>query len=299
MPQVGPEHIRGSLCALVTPFKDGAVDARAFADLVDWHIAEGTQGLVPCGTTGESPTLELDEHDQLIRTCIEAAAGRVPVIAGTGSNSTAAAIERSKEAQKAGADAIMLVAPYYNKPTQEGLYQHFKTIAEAIEIPVLLYNVPARTVTDIAVETVARLAEIPNIVGLKDATSDMSRVARHRADCGSDFILLSGEDPTAVEFVKQGGQGCISVTANAAPGLCAQMQTAALNGDFDTAQAIDAKLAALHKALFLETSPAPVKFALSLMGKCGEDVRLPLVAPMEATREKVRDALAQAGIVEG
>jgi len=298
MAQHGPEHFRGSLCALVTPFKDGAVDTRAYCELVDWHISEGTQGLVPCGTTGESPTLALDEHDKLVRTCVEVADGRVPVIAGTGSNSTAAAIERSIEAQRVGADAVMLVAPYYNKPTQEGLFQHFKTIAQAIDIPVILYNVPSRTVTDIAVETVGRLAEVPNIVGLKDATSDMARIAQHRALCGEDFVLLSGEDPTAVEFVEKGGQGCISVTANAAPKNCAELQAAAMSRDFETARTIDGKLDALHKAIFLETSPSPVKYALSLLGRCLEEVRLPLVTTTDATKSEVRKAMALAGILE-
>lgn len=275
------------------------MDSRAFAGLVEWHIAEGTHGLVPCGTTGEAPTLSLPEHDALVRLCVEVAGGRVPVIAGTGSNSTAAAIERTSEAEKAGADAVMLVAPYYNKPTQEGLYQHFRAIAQSTSLPVILYNVPARTVTDISVETVARLAEVPNIIGLKDATRDMGRIARHRKDCGEGFVLLSGEDATAVDFVEHGGQGCISVTANAAPALCSQMESAAVDGDFETARAVDEKLAALHDAIFLETSPSPVKYALSIMGKCSEEVRLPLVPPMDPTREKVREALALAGIAGG
>ena len=299
MPNLGPEHIRGSICALVTPFTDGAVDTRAFADLVEWHIAEGTHGLVPCGTTGEAPTLSLDEHDEVIRTCIETAGGRVPVIAGTGSNSTAAAIERTRKAEKAGADAALLVAPYYNKPTQEGLYQHFKAIAGSTGLPIILYNVPGRTVTDISVETVARLSEIPNIVGIKDATADLARVTHHRAACSEDFIQLSGEDATALAFNGAGGVGCISVTANVAPKLCAKLQEATLRGDKAEALALQDKLIDLHVALFLETSPSPTKYAMSVLGKCDEQLRLPLVPATEMTQVRVRKAMQAAGLIEG
>jgi len=299
MTHLGPQHFRGSICALVTPFTDGAVDKRAYADLVEWHIAEGTHGLVPCGTTGEAPTLTYDEHDEVIRLCVEVAGGKVPVIAGTGSNSTASAIERTRNAEKAGADAALLVAPYYNKPTQEGLYQHFKAIAGSTGLPVILYNVPGRTVTDISVDTVARLAEIPNIVGIKDATGDLARVSRHRRLCGPDFIQLSGEDATALAFNGAGGVGCISVTANAAPKLCARLQEATLRNDKDEALDLQGRLIALHDAIFLETSPSPIKYALSLLGKCGEDVRLPLVPTTAATRAKVKEAMEIAGLFGG
>ncbi len=297
MPQLGPAHIRGSLCALVTPFKDGAVDTRAFSELIEWHMDEGTHGLVPCGTTGESPTLSVEEQETLIRLCVERAGGKIPIVAGTGTNSTAVSIERTQRAEALGADAAMLVAPYYNKPTQEGLYQHFKAVAQATDLPVILYNVPGRTVTDISVETLARLSEIPNIVGVKDATADLARVSRQRAACGADFIQLSGEDATALAFNGAGGTGCISVTANAAPRLCSALQKATLASDMATALAVQDKLIALHDALFLETSPAPVKYALSVLGKCAEDVRLPLVPPTEATRARVREALETAGLL--
>ena len=299
MPNLGPEHIRGSFCALVTPFNDGAVDVRAYSALVDWHLAEGTHGLVPCGTTAESPTLSEDEQDALIATCVERAGGKVPVIAGTGTNSTAFSIKRTRRAEELGADAVMLVGPYYNKPTQEGLYQHFKAIAAETSLPVLLYNVPGRTVTNISVDTIARLSEIPNIVGVKDATADLARVTRQRAACGNDFIQLSGEDATALAFNSVGGVGCISVTANVAPGLCAQMQNASLRGDTETAMAIQDKLIELHDAIFLEASPSPVKYAMSVLGKCDEQVRLPLVPPTEATRVRVRKAMQTAGLIDG
>jgi 4-hydroxy-tetrahydrodipicolinate synthase len=299
MPQLGPEHIRGSICALVTPFSGEGVDMRAFADIAEWQMAQGTHGLVPCGTTGEAPTLSLAEHDEVIRICVEVAGGKVPVIAGTGSNSTASAIERTRNAEKAGADAVLLVAPYYNKPTQEGLYQHFKAVAGSTGLPVILYNVPGRTVTDISVETVARLAEISNIVGIKDATGDIARVTHHRKLCGEDFIQLSGEDATALAFNGAGGVGCISVTANAAPALCAKLQEATLRGDKGEALALQDKLIDLHEAIFLEASPSPVKYALSVLGKCDEQVRLPLVPPTEPTRARVRAAMQTAGLIGG
>lgn len=299
MTRLGPEHIRGSLCALATPFRDGALDLLAFSGLVQWHLAEGTGGLVPCGTTGESPTLSLDEQDLLISLCVKEAGGKVPVIAGTGSNSTAATIARTQAAEKLGADAAMLVAPYYNKPTQEGLYQHFKAVAEATALPLIIYNVPARTVTDVSVETLARLSKIPNIVGVKDATADLARVSRQRAACGTDFIQLSGEDATALAFNANGGVGCISVTANIAPGLCARMQEASLNGDDEKALALQDRLIGLHDALFLETSPGPLKYAMSVLGKCSEELRLPLVAPSADTKKKVHAALAAAGLIGG
>ena len=297
MPNFGPEHIRGSLCALLTPFQDGAVDARAYSDLIDWHLSEGTHGLVPCGTTGESPTLSEDEQDTLIRLCVDRASGKVPIVAGTGTNSTAFSIQRTRRAEELGVDAVMLVAPYYNKPTQEGLYQHFKTVAEATKLPVILYNVPGRTVTNISVDTLARLSEVPNIVGVKDATADLARVTRQRAACGIDFIQLSGEDATALAFNSAGGAGCISVTANIAPGLCSRFQEASLSGKTKEALALQDRLIGLHDAIFLETSPSPVKYALSLLGKCTEEVRLPLVPPTEPTRAKVKAALEAASVV--
>jgi len=297
MPNLGPEHIRGSLCALLTPFHDGAVDVRAYSALIDWHLREGTHGLVPCGTTGESPTLSEDEQDTLISICVERAGGKVPIVAGTGTNSTASSIQRTKRAEELGVDAAMLVAPYYNKPTQEGLYQHFKAVADATKLPVILYNVPSRTVTNISVETLARLSEVPNIIGVKDATADLARVTHQRAACGTDFIQLSGEDATALAFNSEGGIGCISVTANVAPGLCSRFQEASLSGDTKEALALQDRLMGLHDAIFLETSPSPVKYALSLLDKCSEEVRLPLVPPTEPTRAKVKAALEAAGLV--
>lgn len=289
--------LRGSIPALITPFRGGRVDEDALARLVERQIAEGSHGLVPCGTTGESATLSLDEHVRVVEICVAAAAGKVPVIAGAGSNNTAHAVELAHRCKAAGADAVLVVAPYYNKPSQDGLVAHFKAIDDAVDIPVVIYNVPGRTVTDIAVETVGRIAQLKNVVGIKDASADLSRVARHRAVCGEDFILLSGEDPSAVGFNAQGGTGCISVTANVAPKLCAQMQEATLGGDFAAARAIDAKLAALHRALFVEPSPAPAKYVCSLLGLCTEEVRLPLLTLSEAGKSAVRAAMAQAGLI--
>ncbi len=299
MTRLGPEHIRGSLCALATPFKGSALDLLAFSGLVQWHLAEGTRGIVPCGTTGESPTLSPDEQDQLISVCVEEAGGKIPVIPGTGTNSTATSIARTRRAEELGADAAMLVVPYYNKPTQEGLYQHFRAVAEATDLPLLIYNVPSRTVTNVSVETLGRLAEIPNIIGVKDATVDLGRVAAQRAACGPDFIQLSGEDATAYAFNAEGGVGCISVTANVAPGLCARMQEASLSGDYDKAREFEAQLMGLHEALFLETSPGPLKYALSVLGRCSGELRLPLVSPEPATRKRVHAALAAVGLIGG
>ncbi len=292
------DRIRGSICALATPFKGDAVDFEAYEAFVDWQISEGTNGLVPCGTTGESPTLDPAEHDRLVSTCVETAAGRVPVIAGTGGNCTRTSIERTKAAEAAGADAVMLVAPYYNKPTQAGLLAHFTAIAEVTSLPIVLYNVPARTVTNISIATIAKLSEIPNIVALKDASADLARVSLQKAASAPGFIQLSGEDPTAVSFNAQGGVGCISVTANVAPKLCAAVQASCAGSDYATAQGVHDRLMPLHTALFLETSPSPLKYALSLLGKMTEDVRLPLVAPEVATRKKVRGAMVHAGLIE-
>jgi len=299
MMRLGTDTFRGSFCALATPFRGGEVDADAFAKFVRWHLGQGTNGLVPCGTTGESPNLSGDEQDLLIEICLEGASRKIPVIAGTGSNSTAASIVRTRRAEELGADAAMLVVPYYNKPSQEGLFQHFKVIAEATDLPLLVYNVPGRTVTDLSVETLGRLSEIPNIVGVKDATANMDRVALQAAACGADFIQLSGDDFTAREFNTLGGVGCISVTANIAPSLNSKLQAASLSGDAVAAREIDEKLMPLHEALFLESSPSPTKYGLSLMGLAAEEIRLPLVVPSEATKSRVAAVMASLGLIEG
>jgi 4-hydroxy-tetrahydrodipicolinate synthase len=288
---------RGSFTALVTPFANGAIDEKAFRGLVDWQIAEGTNGLVPVGTTGESPTLSHAEHQRVVAWCIEQAKGRVPVIAGAGSNSTKEAIELCREAQAAGADAVLVVTPYYNKPTQEGLYQHYKAINDAIGIPIIIYNIPARSVIDMSVDTMKRLFELDHIAGVKDATTSMVRVSAQRAAIGEDFNQLSGEDATALGFMAHGGHGCISVTSNVAPRLCAEFQDACRRGDFRTALALQDKLMPLHTALFIETSPAPVKHALAVLGKCADTVRLPLVKPGERTQAAVREAMVHAGLI--
>lgn len=288
---------RGSIVALITPFRDGAFDESAYRALIDWQIAEGTDGLVPCGTTGESPTLDHVEHKRVVETCIDAAAGRVPVIAGTGSNSTAEAIELTRHAKHAGATAALVVTPYYNKPTQDGLYRHYEAIAEAVDLPIVIYNIPARSVIDMTVETMARLAKLPQIVGVKDATADLTRPIRTRLAIGSGFCQLSGEDGTSLPFLAAGGHGCISVTANVAPKLCSQMQRAWRDGDVATAMALQDRLMPLHGALFCETNPAPVKFAASLLGKCTPDCRLPVAPMTEASRETVRKAMVQVGLL--
>jgi 4-hydroxy-tetrahydrodipicolinate synthase len=289
---------RGSNPALITPFKNGKVDEKAFRKLVNWQIAEGSHGLVPVGTTGESPTLSLEEHMRVIEICVEETKGRVPVIAGTGSNSTAEAIDYTRHARKAGADAALVVVPYYNKPTQDGLYAHFKVIADAVDIPIIVYNVPGRTVASISVETLARLArDCRNIVGTKDASADLTRPSRQRLASGADFVQLSGEDGTALGFNAHGGVGCISVTANVAPRLCAQFQEATLAGDYAQALKLQDRLMPLHHALFVETSPGPVKYAASLLGLCEAEARLPLVPVVEQTRKAVRDAMVHAGLL--
>ncbi len=290
-------NFRGSFTALVTPFKNGSVDEKSFRDLVEWQIAEGTNGLVPVGTTGESPTLSHDEHKQVVEWCVDQAAGRVPVVAGAGSNSTAEAVDFSKHAEKAGADAVLIVTPYYNKPTQEGLYQHYKAINDAIGIPIIIYNIPPRSVIDMSVDTMKRLYELKNIAGVKDATANMARVSQQRAECGPEFNQLSGEDITALGFNAHGGHGCISVTSNVAPRLCSEFQAACGRGDFAAALKIQDKLAPLHQNLFVETSPAPVKYAMSLIGKCTENVRLPMVPASEKARTVVREAMVHAGLI--
>ncbi|TWB22068.1 dihydrodipicolinate synthase [Nitrospirillum amazonense] len=289
--------LAGSLVALITPFADGKVDERAFQALVDWQVKEGTHGLVPCGTTGESPTLSHEEHRRLVELCVEVADRRVPVVAGTGSNSTAEAISLTRHAKAVGADAALVVTPYYNKPTQEGLYQHFKAIHDAADLPIIIYNIPGRSVIDMSIATMARLAALPNIVGVKDATADLVRPLRTRVELGADFIQLSGEDATATAFLAQGGVGCISVTANVAPRLCAEMQNAWVRGDLAEMARIRDLLMPLHHAMFVETSPAPVKYAASLLGLCRPELRLPLVETTPATQELVRAALVHAGLL--
>jgi len=293
----GKTSFRGSFTALVTPFKNGSVDEASFRALVDWQIAEGTKGLVPVGTTGESPTLSHDEHNAVVEWCVEEAKGRVPVIAGAGSNSTKEAIALARHAEGAGADAVLVVTPYYNKPTQEGLYQHFKAINDAIGIPIIIYNIPPRSVVDMSVDTMTRLFELKNIAGVKDATANLARVSQQRAAMGEDFIQLSGEDATALGFMAHGGHGCISVTSNVAPRLCAEFQALCLKGDYAGALTIQDQLMPLHTALFIETSPSPIKYALSLIGKCAETVRLPMVPVTQKTREAVRDAMVHAGLI--
>jgi 4-hydroxy-tetrahydrodipicolinate synthase len=288
---------RGSFTALITPFKNGSLDEKAFRDLVDWQIAEGTNGLVPVGTTGESPTLSHDEHMQVVEWCVEQARGRVPVIAGAGSNSTKEAIGLAQHAEKAGADAVLVVSPYYNKPTQEGLYQHFKAINDAIGIPIIMYNIPSRSVIDISVDTMQRLFELKNIAGVKDATANMARVSQQRAALGPDFNQLSGEDITALGFMAHGGHGCISVTSNVAPRLCAQFQSACLRGDYATALTLQDKLAPLHINLFVETSPAPIKYGMSLIGRGENLLRLPMVPATEKAQAAVREAMVHAGLL--
>src|SRR6187397_3206369 len=288
---------RGSFTALVTPFKNGSLDEKAFRDIVEWQIAEGTNGLVPVGTTGESPTLSHDEHKQVVEWCVDQVDGRVPVIAGSGSNSTAEAVELSRHAEKAGADAVLIVTPYYNKPTQEGLYQHYKAINDAIGIPIIIYNIPGRSIVDMSVETMARLFELKNVAGVKDATANMARVSQQRAACGPDFNQLSGEDITALGFNAHGGHGCISVTSNVAPRLCSEFQAACERGDYAAALKLQDKLAPLHINIFCETSPAPVKYALSLLGKCANTVRLPLVPTSDKGQAAVREAMVHAGLI--
>jgi 4-hydroxy-tetrahydrodipicolinate synthase len=287
----------GSYTALVTPFRNGEVDEAAFRKLVDWQITEGSHGLVPVGTTGESPTLSHEEHKQVVEACIKEANGRVPVIAGAGSNNTIEAVDFARHAEKAGADAVLVVTPYYNKPGQEGLYQHFKAINDAIGIPIIIYNIPPRSVIDMSVDTMKRLYELKNIAGVKDATANLARVSSQREAMGPDFIQLSGEDATALGFMAHGGHGCISVSSNVAPRLCAEFQMACLNGDYATALKIQDRLMPLHTALFIETNPSGPKFALSQLGMIAEDVRLPMVPVTAPTRAKIHQAMVHAALV--
>jgi 4-hydroxy-tetrahydrodipicolinate synthase len=294
---VAKTSFRGSFTALVTPFKNGSVDEKSFRDLIEWQIAEGTNGFVPVGTTGENPTLSHEEHKQVVEWCIDQAKGRVPVIAGAGSNATTEAIELAQHAEEMGADAALVVTPYYNKPTQEGLYQHFKAVNDAIGIPIIIYNIPARSVIDMSVDTMKRLFELKNIAGVKDATANVVRVSQQRAALGPDFNQLSGEDATALGFMAHGGHGCISVTSNVAPRLCAEFQSACLRGDFSAALKLQDKLMPLHTNLFVETNPSPTKYALSVLGKCSDKVRLPMVPLAEKSKTVVREAMVHAGLI--
>ncbi len=288
---------RGSITALVTPFKAGAFDEHAFRALIDWQVASGTHGFVPVGTTGEGPTLSHAEHRRVVEACVAEAAGRVKVIAGAGSNNTLEALELARYAEKVGADGVLVVTPYYNKPSQEGLYRHFKAINDAIGIPIVIYNIPPRSVVDMSIDTMKRLYELKNVVGVKDATASLARTALQRAELGPDFIQLSGEDMTALGVMAHGGHGCISVTANVAPRQCAAMQEACLAGDFGAALAIQDKLTPLHAALFVEPNPAGPKCALAELGRISDEVRLPMVAASEAAKAVIRRAMVHAGLV--
>ena len=287
----------GSLTALVTPFKDGKIDEPAYRALIDWQITSGSHGLVPVGTTGESPTLSHEEHRRAVDICIDEARGRVPVIAGAGSNNTAEAVELARHAEQSGADAVLVVTPYYNKPTQEGLYQHFKAVNDAIGIPIVIYNIPPRSVVDMSVETMTRLSELPNIVGVKDATGDVGRVSRQRHAMGADFIQLSGEDMTALAAMAAGGHGCISVCANVAPGLCAELMEATLKGDWGHALKIQDRLTPLHAAIFAEPGVNGAKYGLSVLGRIQPETRLPLVPVGQATEALIRRAMVHAGLL--
>ncbi|MGE5539088.1 MAG: 4-hydroxy-tetrahydrodipicolinate synthase [Gemmatimonas sp.] len=288
---------KGSFTALITPFRNGRVDEKSFQALVDWQIREGTDGLVPCGTTGESPTLSHDEHHRVTEMCIEVAKGRVPVIAGTGSNSTEEALSLTRHAKKVGATAALMVVPYYNKPTQEGMARHFLAVADAVDLPIIIYNIPGRSVVNMTTETMARLAKHPNIVGVKDATADLARPARTRLAIGKDFCQLSGEDVTVVPFLAQGGHGCISVTSNIAPRLCADLHKAWQRKDFATVESINDRLVPVHDAMFIESSPGPVKYAAELLGLCSSELRLPMCEIADSSKAAVRSALTGAGLL--
>lgn len=288
---------KGVFPALVTPFRDGAVDEAAFVALVERQIAGGVHGLVPVGTTGETATLSHDEHRRVVELCVKTARGRVPVIAGAGSNATAEAIELVRHAKTIGADAALCTSPYYNRPSQEGIYQHYKAINDAVELPVLVYNVPGRTASDVSNETLARLAVLPNIIGIKDATGDMTRVSLQRLMCGEEWVMLSGDDPTALGYMAHGGHGSISVTTNVAPEACASFHNAALSGDWETARYFQDQLIHLHKALFLDASPAPTKFALAHLGLCAAETRLPITPCDDAVKPAILEAMHEAGLV--
>jgi 4-hydroxy-tetrahydrodipicolinate synthase len=288
---------KGSIPALVTPFRDGQVDWDALETLVDWQIAEGSHGLVPVGTTGESPTLSHEEHKRVIEAVVKAAAGRVPVIAGAGSNNTIEAIDLIRHAEKAGADAALVVTPYYNKPTQRGLIAHYRALHDACTLPIVIYNIPGRSVIDMMPDTMGELAKLPRIVGVKDATGKIERVSQQRASCGADFVQLSGEDATALGFNAHGGVGCISVTANVAPKLCAEFQEATLSGDYAAALRYQDKLMPLHEAIFIEPGLAGAKYGLSRLGRCSEEVRLPLTTLLDSTKARIDAAMRHAGLL--
>ena len=288
---------KGSITALITPFKNNKVDEDKFRDFIEWQISEGSHGFVPCGTTGESPTLNHQEHMRVTEICIEVVKKRVPVMAGCGSNSTDEAISLVSHAQKAGAEAALVVTPYYNKPTQEGLFQHFRHVAESTSLPIYIYNIPSRSVVDMDMNTLERLAKIENISGIKDASCDLERPGQVVDLIGKNFCQLSGEDETVLPFLEKGGVGCISVTANVAPKLCSELHEAWVKQDTKTLEEIDAGLQSLHKAMFCETSPGPVKFALSLLGHCLPDMRLPLVEIAEESKQIVKDAMIKAGLI--
>jgi 4-hydroxy-tetrahydrodipicolinate synthase len=288
---------RGSYTALVTPFRNGELDEKGFRDLVEWQITEGTDGLVPCGTTGESPTLSHPEHHKVVEWCIDQARGRVPVIAGAGSNSTTEAVALAQHAEKAGADAVLVVTPYYNKPTQEGMVHHFKAVNDAIGIPIIIYNIPPRSVVDMSVETMKRLFELKNIAGVKDATGNLARVSLQRQAMGDEFVQLSGEDMTALAFNAAGGHGCISVVSNVAPALCKQLQDTTLAGDYKAGLTVQDRLVPLHHAIFLEPGLAGAKCGLALLGRGNEDVRLPLLPVSSGTKTAIRSAMVHAGLL--
>ena len=291
---------KGSNVALITPFKNNKLDEDSYIKLINFHLENGTNGLVPAGTTGESPTLSHDEHQKVIQLCVSETKNKVPVIAGTGSNSTEEAISLSKHAEKAGADGILIVTPYYNKPTQEGLYQHYKSINDNCGLPIIIYNIPSRSVVDMSVDTMARLFELKNIVGVKDATGDLNRVDQQKAKMGNEFIQLTGNDDNAFEFNKRGGVGAISVTANIAPKLCSEFQKFSKSNsdnEFKEAQRLDQMLQPLHKTLFIESNPSPVKYAAKLLGLCGDEVRLPLVRITTNSQEEVKKALSLAQLI--
>ena len=288
---------KGAIPALVTPFRDGAVDEPAFRALVERQIEGGVHGLVPVGTTGETSTLSHDEHKRVVELCIEITGGRVPVIAGAGANATAEAVDLVKHAKAVGADAALVVTPYYNRPSQDGLYRHYAAINDAVDLPVFIYNVPSRTGVDIANKTVAELSKLPNIAGIKDATGDIPRVSLMRLECDPDFVLLSGDDPSAVGYIAQGGQGCISVTANVAPAAVSKLMEAAMAGDMAEARAWQDKLIYLHKALFLDSSPAPTKFALAELGLCAPQARLPIGPCADAVKPQIIEAMRRAGVL--